>query len=97
MINEPTNFLQLLFKIDMNPDGRLVDIGLENAVTAIHRAIGADIENLISATDAVSGPRTRLQKGSGEPDQSQCLLVGFNGGNLPAEIPLPHPLCGNPP
>ena len=67
------------FQIYEDPEGWLIEIGLKDTITAIERAIGPHVENLISATNIVVGPGARLEHLTGKREQSEGFLVHVQG------------------
>ena len=67
--------LKFPFQVYENSEGRLIEIGLKDAIAAIKRAIGPYVKNLISATNVIIGPGARLEHLAGKGEQPEGFLI----------------------
>jgi hypothetical protein len=99
-----TDSFKLLLYIDKYAERRLVEVRLEDAVAAVERTIGSDIEDVVPAAKISSGAGAGFESLAGKGNKPkgffvQIKLVGplesalftmfFMGGALE---PLHHPL-----
>jgi hypothetical protein len=71
--------LEHLLLVEKELEHRRVEIGLENAVAAIHGAEGADMKNLVTAAGIFTGTRARFYECATISGEEQHLLTTGNG------------------
>src|SRR5665647_1874541 len=75
-------FSQQVVDIDKKTEPGIVEIGLEDAIDAIHRTVHADIKHLVVAAAVLAGAGAGLEKGAPVAAKKQMSLTGAEVGRI---------------